>query len=1674
MWKKRNTKGILKWVLRIGLIFIGLFIALLLFVRSEWGQNLIITKVTDYISERANTKVALGRLYITFSGNVYLEEFYLEDRAGDTLVYVKELEANLPIRPLIFSREIVLKSLEANGLVANVHREADNENFNFSFLVSAFENEEPITPEKPENPGKIEIGTINFSDFKITYTDDFLGIASRINLGSLSLDTRSTDFVAIRFNLDDFELENTEVYYKQTKVFPVSKDTTETNNPFFYLKKGSIKDVKVHYEVVPENLLANFYLNDLNTEKVEFNLAENNFGMATFELANSTIFLNLPKPDTTEQQQNAMLEAGFSWPQLTTRLDNLTLRNNTFTLKSGSLDAMGNTAMKGLEFTAISLQAKDLLYKPGQVKFNLESTSFVEAGGFYLKNFTAQVLADNQSAQLSNVAVEVNNSFLNGSFTVSYTSLETFVQNPEQGVLDLRVPDFHVNLEDVARFNDSLAQNPYVIKAVEKPIIGQLYANGNLDAILFKNSNARWGEDTALEFEGSLLKVLGGSALAYDFENIKFRSVKEDLENFLPQEFNIYLPDTVLINAKGAGNLKEIHTEIALETTLGSAHLNADMVIAELFELESQLVFDELQLGKLLQNEQLGELSSSITLTGKGNSLNDLTAHLKGDFSRLQINGYDYAGLHLEGRTLLGKGDILLSFKDENLDFESRTAIVLDSLNSKIRMDLNLKGADLLALGFTQKDVKLSSELYVNFDGNTNNFDISGGISQGVIVFEEGQYNIDKTDFSASAHDDRTALEIKGTMLNASLLSNTSPEKSIAAIKNQLGSYLYDKQEADTVSGSPVILDFKMLLRPERFMNTGLVSGDTQLDSITVAGNFNSDAKSLNASLHIPHVAYESGTLDSLLITITGDESELVFSAGLAALAYDPLNIKKTNLTGSLKDKTLSFGFNSFDDTEKLMGVDGLFTFYSDSNSLRFDPSTLVFNKNKWTIPASNLLVFGKDKIQFQDMTLERNGEKLAFTNTVLGIDEEHIGVFFENFRLQTFLSFLNPDKALARGVVKGNFILVNPFGASGVVADFDIGEFSVLENALGNLSLNASTEAFRDYEFNLALKDGGMDLDLNGDYVADVLGAQLHLDLKLNELQMQLLEGFSKGTIEDGKGTLSGIIELRGTTVAPLYQGNLSFDEVSFKVAALNALLQIKNSTVEIANEQLAFKNFVVQDLNNNNFSVDGLVRFKEISNPAFNLEFKTNKFQLLNSGREDNELFYGTAVIDADIKLNGNLNQPKIAGNLRVREETKVTYVVPKSQLDIEEAEGVVIFVNRADPNDILTRTKEEESTEAFKGIDLQAIIEVADNAILNVVIDERSGDNLQVSGKADLNLNIDPNGIVGLSGRYVLNSGHYETSLYNLVKRRFEIEEGSTIVWRGNPLDADLNITAIYKVSASASPLMASLTSGQDANAVGKYRQVLPFWVYLNVEGQLLRPELSFVLDMPQDEQGALGGAVYAQIRQLNTQESERNKQVFSLLTLNRFFPTSGSDGSGGGTASLARNNVNQVLSDELNTFSNRLMGNTGFELDFDLDSFTDYQGENPQNRTQLNINAQKKLFNDRLIVTAGSALDVEGSAQQGAESAPIIGNISLEYLLTENGQYRLKGFQKNQFQNIIDGQLIVTGIALIFNREFNRFSELFAPIEKEEEETEKDIPATKDQGETEGKEKSKNLE
>src|SRR5690606_20082909 len=138
------------------------------------------------------------------------------------------------------------------------------------------------------------------------------------------------------------------------------------------------------------------------------------------------------------------------------------------------------------------------------------------------------------------------------------------------------------------------------------------------------------------------------------------------------------------------------------------------------------------------------------------------------------------------------------------------------------------------------------------------------------------------------------------------------------------------------------------------------------------------------------------------------------------------------------------------------------------------------------------------------------------------------------------------------------------------------------------------------------------------------------------------------------------------------------------------------------------------------------------------------------------------------------------------------------------------------------------------------------------------------------------------------------HFELGSYGVGDWCFEIVAGSYISWAGEPFDAYLDLRGSYAVETAATELMAAHIGGDDMGERDRFRRELPFIVYMDVGGQLMSPVLNFGLDMPEEEQGAAGGQVYGRVQQINEQEQELNQQVFSLLVLNRFYPSTGSDG------------------------------------------------------------------------------------------------------------------------------------------------------------------------------------
>jgi hypothetical protein len=322
--------------------------------------------------------------------------------------------------------------------------------------------------------------------------------------------------------------------------------------------------------------------------------------------------------------------------------------------------------------------------------------------------------------------------------------------------------------------------------------------------------------------------------------------------------------------------------------------------------------------------------------------------------------------------------------------------------------------------------------------------------------------------------------------------------------------------------------------------------------------------------------------------------------------------------------------------------------------------------------------------------------------------------------------------------------------------------------------------------------------------------------------------------------------------------------------------------------------------------------------------------------------------------------------------------------------------------------------------------------------MVIDSQSGDAITVKGKSSLTAGLDESGDVTLTGLYELEKGSYQFSL-NLIKKKFEIAKGSTINWTGDPLSADVNIKALYKLKAAPIDLVEAQLAGQTPSEINKYKQRVPVEVDMNMTGDLMKPEIKFDISIDEAEMSKWP-LVNEKIQKLRTDESEMNKQVFALLVLGRFVGDDITQSSSGttSTGTMVRQSVSGVLSSQLNRVAGSLV--KGVDLNFGLESQDDYSSGTAQTRTDLKVGMSRTLKNDRIKVNVGANVPIEGGSS--AQNASFISSdVQVDYMLSKDGKYMLRTYSKNKYEGVIEGQIIETGITFIFTVEYDKFREMF---------------------------------
>jgi len=276
---------------------------------------------------------------------------------------------------------------------------------------------------------------------------------------------------------------------------------------------------------------------------------------------------------------------------------------------------------------------------------------------------------------------------------------------------------------------------------------------------------------------------------------------------------------------------------------------------------------------------------------------------------------------------------------------------------------------------------------------------------------------------------------------------------------------------------------------------------------------------------------------------------------------------------------------------------------------------------------------------------------------------------------------------------------------------------------------------------------------------------------------------------------------------------------------------------------------------------------------------------------------------------------------------------------------------------------------------------------------------------------------------------------------LKRKFNLQKGSTITWTGDPTGATINLTATYICTTAPISLVGNQLSGLSQDELNKFNQRLPFKVNLKMLGQLVKPQITFSITLPSDLAG-LWQDVESKLAEINSNESEVNKQVFALLLLNTFISENPFESTSGGNSTaglLASQGVSSMLTTQLNELAGGIAKHVDLTMNVNSNQAINTSGQ-AINQTALQVGVSKNLFGDRVKVYAGSDFQLAG-ASQGPNASNIAGNVKIDYTLTPDGKYIIRVYSVNQYNTIVEGQVVQTGASFIITLDFDSFNELF---------------------------------
>ncbi|WP_217605544.1 translocation/assembly module TamB [Chitinophaga sp. GbtcB8] len=1656
-----------RWLLWIIIAILLLPVMAVLLLQLTPVQDYLRRQGELYLQSKLHTKVKIG--YLRARGWQYLElrNVYVADTMQQALLYSGSLKVHYNLLSLL-NNELRINKLEWDTVLINVYRHGADTTYNYQFIVNAFTSPD-TTPDTlaPETGTTMQfrIKDVAMRQVRLSYVDDLGGMHAVLRWKTLQIDP---DDLLVNDGVYAFRgitLDGLTGFFRQSyrlkataAAAPPPPDADTATAPFhLLLKKLQLSNSTFWYESEDIGIstawkVGRFQITNANIDQDSTHVQIENIdlrstrGIVTMFMPKDT---SAPVSDSSAPNTWRVNTGQALFEQLTVKYD-----NNTGPAPRGA--GAGNPDYNHLFIRDFTTHVKDINYNADTVSAVLQQLSMREqSSGLAVRRahmnflFTPQVLA------LNDLLLETNQSILRKQIVVTVPSWTTVADHLDQLQLRANLDSTRIVLNEFMPFVPD-AHSKYMQPLWGKQLLIHAVMRGSMSRLEIPQLYIRDNVGNLVQVKGEIFYSQNTDSIRANLPELLLQSGNKPLRAWLPpgtMPDSIRLPEQMLITGSFQGGMANLQTELQLKSDLASANLTAHLVnIMDSLRASYSVnvPYFHVNPGRMLYDTTLGWINGRLEAEGKGYEINTMAANAALALSSATYNGYTYQDINMKAGIRGGDFNASGQSEDSSLNMVFDVAgRIQDTLLQNLQANLQLTKADLYAMHFYADPMQLKGNLTADFSSLTPTRIIGNANLTGWQIATNGQvFPIDTVALIAE-YQDQQFLTLQGPFGFIKANGMVDYTKVGAAFSGIISKPLQPLDSSRIVTLPPgQLLQWTAALNWPRSLQA-MAPGLRMNQPINIWGRLNSDSSLLVMKATLPKLTYDSLHIDSLLVDARIQDTAMNAAVSLAALRHPIAPLNHTELLVNANIGKLHWNLNVDDPARKpKYKVGGLVQFLPDSVIALSLDRDLLLNKQQWTVADSNLVRLHNGmpdtanlKLSYREQFIQLQTRPDSSNSRLPALQAD-----IKNFQLATITGLLAADTVLATGVLNGQATVSNLSNTPLVASTLKIDSLTFRNTRLGTLNADLKTPAPNSYAINAGLVGNDNDLQVQATY-----DTAINAKVDINRLNVAVIEPFTFGNVTRMHGSANGQFNITGTTDKPKVLGHIHFNDAGGTITYVGAPLTLPDEEIVLDEKGIAFNKFVIADSLGNELIVNGRVNSTDFTNYRFNLDVNADNFMVLGKQQNPDQLFYGPAFIDSRIKIRGNMDLPRIDAYVKLRDKSKVTVTIPEANPGVANREGVMVFVDKDAPVDsALIKAQDSVRFEnpRLQGINFSGNAEITPESTIKIIIDPQNGDYVEAKGSTNLNATLDASSKLSLTGRYEIQEGKYQMSLYEVIKRSFAIEKGSAITFNGDAMDATLDITAKYTVNAPAADLVSDQLSNMDASSRNRYRQRLPFEVYMYIKGDLLKPQISFMLDMPEAERNAFSGTVYNRLKQINQIESELNKQVMGLLVLNSFIPDDpgATESEGVDVGREARKSVSKILSQQMNNLAGNLI--KGVDINFDLQQNEDYSTGSAKENTTLNVGVSKALFNDRLTVSVGSNVLLEGDAAT-SNTSNLVGDISVDYKLTRDGRYRIRIYQRNTNETVVEGQVVETGAAFMLVIDYDKFREIFGRSKKEKQ-------------------------